>query len=223
MGRIRPFIGSVVITTEYGQSEPGSRRGYHTGVDYAMPQGRPIIAPEAGTVDQNGDGRAAADGRGFFVRFKGDSGTMHCLYHLQAMGTRTGHVNQGEVLGYSGNTGNSTGPHLHWEVRKAPYDGNCDFAPATWLFADFTPAPQPNPVPPAAKQYVRVFGDYRTLYKGVGTGAFQRIAPNNYGGSLDYEVLERSGNFVRIQTQMYGQAWIYVGPDVASLTQFYSK
>lgn len=223
MARIRPFVGSVAISQEYGQKSPGTRKGYHTGVDYAMPQGRTIVAPEAGVVQQNGDGRAAGDGRGFFVLFKGDSGTLHCLYHLQAMGSRTGRVNQGDALGNSGNTGLSSGPHLHWETRKAPYDGSADFAPSQWLFADYTPAPQPNPVPPAAKQYVRVFGDYRTLYRGVGTGAFTRIAPNNYGGSLDYEVLERSGNFVKIPTQMYGQAWIYVGPDVASLTQFYSK
>lgn len=204
-------------------SAPGTRRGYHTGVDYGLPQGTTVVAPENGSVVQNGDGRAASDGRGFFVLFKGDSGTMHCLYHLREMGVATGQVKQGTVLGYSGNTGASTGPHLHWETRKAPYDGNSDYAPGTWLFADYTPAAQPINPPAPTRQYVRVFGDYRTLYKGVGTSPFQRIAPNQFPAKyLDYAVLARSGNFVKIHTSYYGDAWIYVGADVASLTQFYS-
>lgn len=221
MARIRPFVGSVKITQEYGVSAPGTRRGYHTGVDYGLPQGTAVIAPEDGVVQQNGDGRAVSDGRGYFVLFKGDSGTMHCLYHLRGMGVANGRVSQGTVLGYSGNTGASSGPHLHWETRKAPYDGNSDYAPGTWLFADFAAEQAVQPVKPT-KQYVRVFGDYRTLYRGVGTGAFQRIAPNQFGGHIDYEVHERSGNFAKITTSYYGPAWIYVGADVAHLTQFYS-
>ncbi len=223
MARIRPFIGAVNITQEYGAKAPGTRRGYHTGVDYGMGQGNAVIAPEDGTIQQNGDGRAASDGRGFFVLFKGDSGTLHCLYHLKQMGTASGRVTQGTVIGYSGNTGTSSGPHLHWETRKAPYDGNSDYAPSTWLFAQGS-VPYTPPVNATPKtEYVRVFGDYRTLYRGVGTGAFQRIAPNQFGGSLDYQILGRSGNFVKIHTSYYGDAWIYVGPDVANLTQFYSK
>jgi len=221
--RIRPFLGAVNITQEYGAKEPGTRRGYHTGVDYAMPMGSLVVAPEDGVVAQNGDGRAVSDGRGFFVLFKGNSGTMHCLYHLRQMGAATGAQKQGAVLGYSNNTGASTGPHLHWETRKDPYDGNSDYPPSQWLFADYNPAPQPVNPPPTTKQYVRIFGDYRTLYKSPGVGAYARIYPNQYGGHLDYEILARSGNFVNIPTQMFGQAWVYVGPDVASLTQFYSK
>lgn len=223
MARIRPFVGNINITQEYGVRAPATRRGYHTGVDYGLPTGTLVVAPENGVVEQNGDGRAASDGRGFFVLFKGDSGTLHCLYHLRQAGVASGRVAQGTVLGYTGNTGQSSGPHLHWETRKSPYDGNSDYAPGTWLFADFNPAPQPVNPPAQVKQYVRVFGDYRTLYRGVGTNPFQRLAPNQFGGHLDYEVMARSGNFVKIRTRYYGDAWIYVGADVAHLTQFYSK
>lgn len=215
----RPFNGNVNITQEYGQRAPGTRRGYHTGVDYGLPVGTPIVAPEAGTIQQNGDGRAPADGRGYFVLLKGNSGTMHCLYHLNQMGVANGSVSEGQLVGYSGNTGLSSGPHLHWETRRAPYDGYSDFAPGTWLFGS-----APVYVPPVVttKQYVRIFGDFRTVYANPGSGPKGRILPNSFGGKLDYQILSRSGNFVQISTQSYGVVWIYVGPDVASLTQYYN-
>jgi hypothetical protein len=84
--------------------------------------------------------------------------------------------------------------------------------------ADPTPAPAPS-----TGQYVRIFGDYRTLYQGPGTNPFQKLAPNMYGGYLDYKVLSRSGNFVEIQTQMFGVGWVYVGPEVSSLTYFFNQ
>lgn len=220
----RPFDGPVNITQEYGAVETGSRRGYHTGVDYAMPQGTPVLAPENGVIHQNGDGRAKSDGRGYFIELLGDSGTMHCLYHLKDLPSVTGRVSEGQAIGLSNNTGDSTGPHLHWETRKAPYDGNSDYPPAQWLFGFGTPVyvPPVSPPTPATKQFVRIFGDYRTVYANAGSSPKARICPNQFGGHLDYEILARSGDFVEIQTQMYGQGWIYVGADVANLTQYYS-
>lgn len=224
--RTRPFNGKVVITTEYGESQPGTRRGYHTGVDYALATNTPVIAPEAGEIVQNGDGRAASDGRGFFVLLKGDSGTMHCLYHLNKMGHASGRVSQEQVVGYVGSTGRSTGPHLHWETRKAPYDGNSDFAPGQWLFAEVgTPAPvSPAPsAPKPVKEYVRIFGDYRTFYATPGGAVITRLLPNQLGGGhLDYEILGRSGNFIKIRRHDgKGDGWLYVGSDVSHLTQYY--
>jgi len=80
-----------------------------------------------------------------------------------------------------------------------------------------TPAPVPAP-----SLYVRVFGDYRTLYRNPGSGAFQRIAPNQFGGKIDYKVLGQSGDYTKIHTSYYGDAWIFTGASVASLTQFYN-
>ena len=212
----RPFIGSVVITTEYGTPQPGTRRGYHTGVDYALNTGTEVVAPENGVIVRNGDGTAASDGRGYFIVLKGDSGTYHQLFHLKQMGHASGRVSEGQVIGYTGDTGWSTGPHLHWETTRAD-DRVSDFAPGQWLFAD-----RPVYVPPVvqARDFVRIFGDYRSLYRAPGAGKFAVLKPNAYG-HLDYQILERSGAYVKIQTQMFGQGWIYVGSDVANLTQFY--
>lgn len=216
----RPFNGPVVITTEYGTSQPGTRRGYHTGVDYALNTGTEVVAPENGVIVRNGDGTAASDGRGYFIVLKGDSGTYHQLFHLKQMGHASGRVSEGQVIGYTGSTGRSTGPHLHWETTRAD-DRNSDFPPAQWLFAD-----RPVYVPPVVVQsdWVRIFGDYRSLYRNAGSGKFATLVPRNYNdGWLDYQILDRSGAYVKIQTKMFGIGWIYVGPDVAGLTQYYKK
>lgn len=223
----RPFDGAVNITQEYGTPEEGSRRGYHTGVDYGMGEGTPVLSPTNGTLHQNGDGRAASDGRGWFVTLVGDDGIGHCLYHLNRNsivpnGVR---VTEGQLVGYSGNTGLSTGPHLHWETRKDVDNNTTDFAPGSWLFAGQPVVTPPAPAPaPATTQYVRFFGDYRTGRNVPGGAAACTIRPSQFDGHLDYPIKDRSGDWVQVTTSMYGDKWFYVGPDqgAASLTQFYN-
>lgn len=217
----RPFEGSVRITQEYGTPNRIYRRGYHTGVDYSMETGRNVLAPENGVIQQNGDGRSKSDGRGYFILLKGDSGTMHCLYHLSQMGHASGRVKEGQHIGESGNTGKSFGAHLHWETRKAPYDGNSDYPPSKWLFgkAPVYKPPAPAPAQPTTS-FVRIFGDYRSLYNSAGGTKKAELKPNRFG-HLDYKILQRSGNYIKISTQMFGLGWIYVGADVAHLTQYY--
>ena len=215
---IRPFRGPVNITQEYGVRSSVYRRGYHTGVDYGLAVGTEVVAPSSGTIVRNGDGTASSDGRGYYIVLKGDDDIFHQLFHLKQMGHVSGRVTEGQVIGYSGNTGASTGAHLHWETTRAD-DRNSDFPPAQWLFAG-----QPIYTPPVqtTRQYVRIFGDFRTLWASPGGSAKGRLAPNNYGGKLDYQILGRSGNYVQISTQVFGLGWIYVGPDVAHLTQYYN-
>lgn len=229
----RPFNGTVTITQEYGASEPGSRRGYHTGVDYGMAVGSDVVSPTSGTLHQNGDGRADTDGRGYFVTIVGDDGIGHCLYHLSqnsivAAGSR---VSEGQLVGKSGNTGQSTGPHLHWETRKGVDDNQSDFAPANWLFAGQPVAsPTPSPAPtPVVSQYVRIFGDYRSLYKVNQDGSvgakFYQLSPSANGGHLDYLVYGRNGDYVHIKSVDKGDGYIYVGTSggANTLTQFYNQ
>ena len=79
-----------------------------------MPEGTPIRAADSGTVALMG--------------WVGGYGNYTCIQHTATMSTCYGHqsrfatsngasVSQGQVIGYSGNTGNSTGPHVHFEVR----------------------------------------------------------------------------------------------------------
>ena len=107
---------------------PGGRYS-HTGpkgryaMDIAMPVGTPIIAALGGVVikTENSQSGRGTNPAGNFVRILHDDGTMGVYLHLQqnSVQVREGQrVRAGELLAKSGNTGNSTGPHLHFVVQK---------------------------------------------------------------------------------------------------------
>ncbi len=89
----------------------------HAGVDFAAPSGTPIYAAGNGVVEAIGRN----GGYGNYVRLRHNS-TYHTAYaHLKgyARGLKKGtRVRQGQVIGYVGSTGRSTGPHLHYEVHR---------------------------------------------------------------------------------------------------------
>ncbi|MDD2436179.1 MAG: peptidoglycan DD-metalloendopeptidase family protein [Massilibacteroides sp.] len=90
----------------------------HHGVDYAAPVGTPVKSIGAGTVIAKG---YQAGGGGNFLKVKHNSVYTTTYMHLSrfAKGIQTGtHVQQGEVIGYVGSTGLSTGPHLDFRVYK---------------------------------------------------------------------------------------------------------
>ena len=88
---------------------------FHTGVDYPAPMGTPVGAPAAGTVTYAGSLRG---GWGNVVTIAVGSGVRTMLAHLSRVDVAVGQrVAQGEAVGAVGSTGNSTGPHLHLEVR----------------------------------------------------------------------------------------------------------
>lgn len=86
----------------------------HSGVDLAAPQGTPVYAPQDGYVSAatwNG-------GYGLFVAIEHGGGMQTRYGHLSRLAVASGqYVSAGTVIGYVGSTGNSTGPHLHYEVR----------------------------------------------------------------------------------------------------------
>ena len=87
----------------------------HKGVDFAVMTGTPVMAAGAGTVEMAG----ANGSYGIYVRIKHDGAHSTAYGHLSrlAPGIRPGkHVAQGQTIAYSGSTGRSTGPHLHYEV-----------------------------------------------------------------------------------------------------------
>jgi murein DD-endopeptidase MepM/ murein hydrolase activator NlpD len=105
------------ITTPFGK--PGSwAAGYHTGDDYAAPTGARVVAAAAGSVVAN---RWDAS-YGWYVELD-SAGVRHRYCHLaQQSSARIGTAfGAGQQVGQVGSTGNSTGPHLHYEERVSPY------------------------------------------------------------------------------------------------------
>ena len=97
-------------------------------MDIAMPEGTPIIAARSGRVvkTENAQAGRGSDASGNFVRVRHDDGTEGVYLHLKqgSVGVRVGQrVAVGSPLGLSGNTGNSSGPHLHFVVQRATEAG----------------------------------------------------------------------------------------------------
>ena len=91
------------------------RRRMHTGTDWAAPRGTPILAAGNGVVEKVG----RKGGYGNYVRLRHAHGYKSAYAHMAkfAPGMRPGvKVRQGQVIGYVGSTGLSSGPHLHFEV-----------------------------------------------------------------------------------------------------------
>ncbi|MBL8791883.1 MAG: peptidoglycan DD-metalloendopeptidase family protein [Rhizobiales bacterium] len=88
----------------------------HTGVDFGAPTGTPIRSSGAGVVDLAG--RHGAYGIAVVLKHGSKYKTLYAHMSRLAAGIRSGvPVNQGQIIGYVGTTGRSTGPHLHYEVR----------------------------------------------------------------------------------------------------------
>ncbi|MDF0531931.1 peptidoglycan DD-metalloendopeptidase family protein [Tsukamurella sp. 8F] len=106
----------------------GGRWGaMHAGVDIAAPIGTPIVAVEDGTIIDAGP----ASGFGLWVRLQAADGTITVYGHVNTMTVSKGQkVMAGDEIATVGNRGNSTGPHLHFEVWK---DGKTKIDPLPWL------------------------------------------------------------------------------------------
>ena len=95
----------------------------HAGVDYAAPRGTPILAAGNGIIEKAGK----SSGYGNLTVIKHTNGYETAYGHQRAFaaGIKPGvRVHQGQVIGYVGSTGLSTGPHLHFEIRvnRKPVD-----------------------------------------------------------------------------------------------------
>lgn len=104
--------GDAVVSAPYGEA---NHQGHtHGGIDIAAPEGTPIKSPIAGTVIDNRYG----GGYGNYVQIKDKNNMDHLFPHMVSPspleeGTE---VSVGDTVGYIGSTGNSTGPHVHYEI-----------------------------------------------------------------------------------------------------------
>lgn len=110
-----PLRGYSNVSSDYGWRTLRGKRNLHTGIDIPAPKGTPIYACDSGEV--------------ILARWYGSYGYCVIINHGNNMSTLYAHqsklgcsvgdsVDQGDVIGYVGSTGNSTGNHLHLEVRK---------------------------------------------------------------------------------------------------------
>ncbi|WP_328619796.1 LysM peptidoglycan-binding domain-containing M23 family metallopeptidase [Streptomyces sp. NBC_00354] len=126
-GFVAPVGGG--ISTQY--KTPGAMwsSGYHTGVDFIASSGTTVRAVGAGTVVSAG--WAGAYGNEVVIRHA--DGKYSQYGHLSQLSVSAGQsVTGGQTLGLSGSTGNSTGPHLHFEIRTGPSYGS-DIDPLAYL------------------------------------------------------------------------------------------
>lgn len=124
-----PIKGGT-ITTPYKKSGKHWSKGYHTGVDFAVPTGTPVIAVADGKIENASWG--SAYGTQLVQKVKGG----WVIYaHLSKAFVKAGDVvTKGQVLAKSGNSGNSTGAHLHFEMRdNLKWSAGKDIDPAKIL------------------------------------------------------------------------------------------
>ncbi|WP_372344445.1 transglycosylase family protein [Streptomyces sp. KL116D] len=128
-GVVAPVAAS--LGTPYHAAGSSWSKGYHTGVDFAVPTGTSVKAVAAGQVVSAGWGGSY----GYEVVIRHADGRYSQYGHLSALSVKSGQrVVAGQRIARSGSTGNSTGPHLHFEVRTGPGFGS-DVDPLAYLRA----------------------------------------------------------------------------------------
>ena len=101
------------VSSPYGHN--GGERGIHNGVDIAAPAGTPITVPAGGRIAAIGEDEK----RGKYVTIRHAAGVESHYFHLNEISVSEGsRVESGDELGEVGNTGWSSGPHLHFEIRE---------------------------------------------------------------------------------------------------------
>lgn len=121
------YLRPVGIQPWFGYNALYSNGTRHKGLDYAVPIGTAVKATIAGRVSVAG---WSTSGFGNHIRIIDAYGVEHIYGHLNSVSVRVGtYVKTGQLIGYSGSSGNSTGPHLHYEVRR----GGVAFDPTPYM------------------------------------------------------------------------------------------
>ncbi|WP_030990505.1 M23 family metallopeptidase [Streptomyces sp. NRRL S-1813] len=130
--RLNTFVAPVAnsyVSTSYKASSGLWSSGSHTGIDFHAASGTSVHAVGSGTVVEAGWGGAYGNN----IVIKMNDGTYTQYGHLSSLGVSVGqHVTPGQQIGLSGSTGNTTGPHLHFEARTGA-DYGSDIDPVAYL------------------------------------------------------------------------------------------
>jgi murein DD-endopeptidase MepM/ murein hydrolase activator NlpD len=123
-----PIQANYTLSARYGQRGGIWSAGWHTGLDFRVKSGTPVVAAANGTVIASGWGGAY----GYRIEVDHGNGYVTAYNHLSKIGITGGKVAAGQEIGKSGSSGNTTGPHLHFEVTK---DGEF-MNPSSWLWGN---------------------------------------------------------------------------------------
>jgi murein DD-endopeptidase MepM/ murein hydrolase activator NlpD len=106
---VAPGKVSPVVTGRFGEMRS---TGSHGGSDLAVPAGTPLRAISDGKIVESG----YESGWGNYTVFIDKSGIYHLYGHMSGSGRGKGNIKKGDIIGYVGMTGRTSGPHLHWET-----------------------------------------------------------------------------------------------------------
>jgi murein DD-endopeptidase MepM/ murein hydrolase activator NlpD len=196
-GTVFPLSGKPPITSEFGkirhltfdngQKSPSFGKP-HGGVDFGVQEGTPVYAVMDGVVEPTG---YDAPGFGHYIKTSNADGAENFFGHLSRKLVEGGSkVKAGDLVGYSGNSGSSTGPHLHFEVRK----GGNKLDPMAYLSGAEANSLTAGAVPPE--------GGSLTLKKGAGNLIIQPMGGEGNTPASTYGTFNRSSNDA--QTINYG-------------------
>lgn len=123
-----PLTGIFNVTCEYGRKGNWAK-GSHTGIDLTCNNDK-IYSSCNGTVVRTGYDKSYGN---FIVVKNNTDNTYHWFCHLSKILVTNGNVNRKTIIGIMGSTGNSTGKHLHFEIRKVSNKYGDDINPCYWL------------------------------------------------------------------------------------------
>ena len=137
-------VGDAKVTAGFGPYP--TRGGEHHGIDFGVPTGTPVHASRSGTIyaaewDQSGFGQ--------HIRIDSHDNLVEIYGHLSKLAVKNGQqVKAGDIIGYSGSTGRSSGPHLHFEVRQGGKGPDKAVNPQPFLEGDgVSPTPDADATP----------------------------------------------------------------------------
>lgn len=171
--RFFPNYDTYIITSPFGMRTLNGSTRFHNGIDLVAKSSKGtgatdyITAHTGGTVSGVGFDKSA----GYFVNIRVSANTTFHYFHLreQSKLKKGDVVKQGQIIGYMGSTGNSTGAHLHWGIK---YNGSW-INPTPYLDKDYT---EPNTKPEGTTAKVNVELDIlRQGAKGEQVKALQRM------------------------------------------------
>ena len=196
------------LTSPFGYRTLSGTKEFHYGIDLAQTGNVPILAAADGTVTNIWGEKASTYGNVIFLDHVIDGKRMDTVYaHLKSFAVKKGDkVKQGQIIGYMGNTGRSTGQHLHFEVHNGAWKTGRPNAVDPILYIDVADSTDKELILPATVEKWNVYPTDKAPVKANAIGA---LNPKKFGG-LTYDIIANPQKDVyTIKTQNYGKVNIY--------------